>query len=51
VSYVHKSTPKPNSLLLFVFDVLAFAGGAALILSVFHWLAGVLPIIDRLGLF
>jgi len=50
VAHVHKPAQKPNGVLLFVFDVLAFASGAGVILAVLHWLADVLPIFQSLGL-
>ncbi len=45
----YKVTPHTNSVLVFICDVLAFAGGAGVILAVFHWLAGALPIFHQLG--
>jgi hypothetical protein len=46
----YKTVQHPNSVLVFVCDVLAVAGGAGVMLTFFHWLADVLPIVDRLGL-
>jgi hypothetical protein len=45
----YKTVQHPNSVLVFVCDVLAVAGGAGVMLTFFHWLADVLPIVDRLG--
>ncbi len=47
----YKTPQHPNSVLVFVFDVLAFAGGAGVILAFFHWLTDVLPIFNQLRLF
>ena len=48
---VYKTTTHTNSVLVFLWDVLAFAGGAGVILGIVHWLADVLPIVHRLRLF
>ena len=46
----YKTPHHPNSVLVFICDVLAFAGGAGVILAVFHWLTRALPIFQQLGL-
>jgi len=47
----YKTTTRTNGVLVFIWDVLAFAGGAGVILAILHWLRSVLPIIDQLRLF
>ena len=46
----YKTTAHTNSVLVFLWDVLAFAGGAGVILGILHRLADVSPIFARLKL-
>jgi hypothetical protein len=50
VEQPYKASHHPNSVLVFLCDVLAFAGGAGVILTIVHWLTDVLPIFQQLGL-
>lgn len=47
---VYTTSHRPNGMLVFICDVLAFAGGAGVILAVAHWLGIMVPIFQHLGL-